>query len=420
MKKRVVFVFIIPLALILVSIYSMNRFNKNKIKSQFEKITFAEGLTIRSLMEAAGRHLAEEGTEELKPFLNKLYNNERIVYIGLFKGNELTFLLSRFEGYFPVVGEQAETRVLDSPMGKIFEITAAFTGQSGLSYRLHIGFDFQFLTALETTVGRNFLIVAALFFLVMLLVLAMVTRFDKKFFQKDMELLEEKQLKERFKELSLLTSEIAHEIKNPLNSIYLSFNTLEKFCSDDQDALFYRGAIKGEIKRISGILQSYSDLSKEIRPQVTNLDIAGFADEFHLLMKGELETKKINFRFKVEEETKAEEKKHFKTDKNLLKQILLNLTKNSIEAGASEISIFFTPGNNTLTLLVKDNGKGIAEAVRASIFKPYISTKTKGMGLGLHITLRIIRALNGTIELVSHVPGNTVFKVILPGEGHRK
>lgn len=413
LKKRVVFVFILPLILILVSVYYLNRLNKNKIKTQFEKITTAEGVTIRNLIEVAGRHLVEEGDDELKHFLNNLYQNEWIVYIGLFKGDELTFLLSRFEGYFPVTREQEDFRIIDSPVGKIFEITGTFDhqGEPGAHFRLHIGFDYQFLDTFETAAGQNFLIVASLFFLVTLLVIGMVIYFDKRFFRKEMELMAEKQEKERFKELSLLTSEIAHEIKNPLNSIYLTFNALEKFCSSDKDAIFYRDAIKGEIKRISGILQSYSDLSKEIRPRYSQLKIEDFVDEFRLLMKEELETRKIEFRVEVDNPSKA----LFVNDKNLLKQILLNLVKNSIEAGAAEIFAGFTLAHNTLTLLVKDNGRGIDETVKASIFKPYISTKTKGMGLGLHIVLRLIKALNGDIQLVSHAPGNTVFRVVLPG-----
>ena len=122
--------------------------------------------------------------------------------------------------------------------------------------------------------------------------------------------------------------------------------------------------------------------------------------------------RKIRLRVEVENPSTA----LFINDKNLLKQILLNLVKNSIEAGATGIFTGFTLEHNTLTLLVKDNGRGIDEKVKAAIFKPYISTKTKGMGLGLHIVLRLVQALNGEIRLDSHAPGNTVFRVTLPGK----
>ncbi len=407
-KKRILFFLIIPFLSILVSVFYLNKFNKNQVKSRFKEVTFAEGVTIQNLMEISGFHLSEEGEEALKAFLDRLYNNKSIVYIGLFKGTQLVYLLSRFEGYFPVSRDQEEFRILDTPAGKIFEITSQFEGNPDIYYRLHIGFDYEFLTAVETAASRNFLIVAGLFSLVVLFIMALIIYFDRKFFQKELELVEEKQEKERFKELSLLTAEIAHEIKNPLNSIYLSFNTLEKYCTRDKDALFYRDAIKGEIKRISAILQDYSDLSGELRPGINDLVIKDFISEFRLIMEEEFKTANIDFSME------REGKESVRTDRNLLKQILLNLIKNALEAGASKINVHLTAIEQRFIIEVVDNGKGIDEKIKPSIFKPYISSKTKGMGLGLHITRRLVRALKGEIQLVSHAPGNTVFRITLP------
>lgn len=407
-KKRILFFLIIPFLLILVSIFYLNKFNKNQIKSKFQEVTFAEGVTIQNLMEISGFHLSEEGEESLRAFLDRLYNNESIVYIGLFKGTQLVYLLSHFEGYFPVTRDQEEFRILDTPVGKIFEITSQFEGNPDIYYRLHIGFDYEFLSAFETAASRNFLIVAGLFSLVVLFIMVLIIYFDRKFFQKELELVEEKQEKERFKELSLLTSEIAHEIKNPLNSIYLSFNTLEKYCTKDQDALFYRDAIKGEIKRISGILQDYSDLSKDIRPEIKDLNIREFINQFRLIMEEEFKTRDIDFRIE------KQGKESVRTDKNLLKQVLLNLIKNALEADATRITVHLEATEERLTVEIIDNGKGIDEKIKPAIFKPYISSKTKGMGLGLHITRRLVQALNGEIELVSHSPGNTIFRITMP------
>jgi len=408
LKKRIIYVFVIPLSLILVSIYSLNKFNKNKIKTQFEKITIAEGITIRNLIEVSGRHLMEEGEEELTKFLNSLYENEWIVYIGLFKGDDLIYLLSRFEGYFPIMVNQPDFPIIDSPIGKIFNITGIFRNKKETSFKLHIGFNYEFLATFETAAGRNFLIVAALFSVIILFITVLIIYFDKKFFQKELELEREKQEKDRFKELSLLTSEIAHEIKNPLNSIYLSFNALEKFLGSQEEALFYRDSVKGEIKRITAIIQSYSDLSKEIHPRVETVDIRKLAAEFQWMMEGEL--KKNNAVLTVH----LEENIVFKTDGDLLKQVLLNLVKNSIEAGAASITSAISLNKKRLVLTVNDNGKGIDGILASNIFKPYVSSKTKGMGLGLHIVWKILKALNGNIRLVSRSPGNTTFKIEIP------
>jgi signal transduction histidine kinase len=412
-KKRILFFLIVPSLLIIVSIFYLNRFNKEQLKEKFAEITLAEGVTIRNLVEVSGFHLAEEGEKQLIAFLDRLFDNESIVYIGLFKKKQLLYLLSRFEGFFPVTPGQEGFRIFDTPAGKIFGISGQFPGPAESRYRLYLGFNYEFLSTFESAASRNFLIVAGLFSLVILFIIALIVYFDRRFFRKELELLEEKQQKERFQELSLLTAEIAHEIKNPLNSIYLSFNVLEKYCASDRDASFYRDAIKGEIQRVSRILQDYTELSREIRPRIQEVLITDFSDEFRLLMEEELKTRQ------VELEVTQAGKERFKTDKNLLKQVVLNLVKNALEADATRITIAFRVSVEALEVDVTDNGKGIAEALKTTIFKPYMSTKTKGMGLGLHITRRLVQALNGNLELISHEPGNTLFRVWLPGGIHR-
>jgi signal transduction histidine kinase len=407
LKKRIL-LFIFPLILILIAVYFLNRLTREKIKTQSEQITLAEGMTIRTLLEVSGRRLMDEGEESLITFLDNLYKNRSIVYIGLFKGNELIYLLSRFEDYFPVVEGQKDLRVIDSPIGKIFDIKGNFKGTDQTAFHLHIGFKYDFLSTFEQTLARNFLVVASLFSLIILFITGLIIYFDKKIFRSELELEREKQEKERFKELSLLTAEIAHEIKNPLNSIYLSFNALEKYLSPGEEPLFYKDAVKGEIKRITAVIQSYSDLSRDIRPRPAAVDMEKLAAEFQWMMEGELKKNNAVLTVHVEKNTV------FNTDSDLLKQVLLNLLKNSMEAGATVITLTMGLNKKRLELTAADNGGGMDEKTAADIFKPYVSTKTKGMGLGLHIVLKILKALDGEIRLVSHLPGRTTFKIEIP------
>lgn len=408
MKKRKFVYFLFPFLLILVSIYWLNQFNQRQIKGKFLQITAAEGLTIGNLLELSGQHLIEGNPDKLYAFLNHLFKNESIVYIGMFRGEELVYLLSRYEGFFPVVQGRQDYRIIDTAVGKIFETSAQFRDSQKQMYMLYIGFDFDFLTLFEHAAENHFLIVAGLFSLIMIVLITLVFYFDKKFYSHTLELQKEKQEKERFKELSLLTSEIAHEIKNPLNALYLSFHTLEKYCSNDTEALFYREAIKNEVRRITTILESYADLSKEIKPNYTLVDLTLFMGNIQLLLAPELESQGVTI------DVSMNGSPHVYTDDNLLKQILFNFIKNAMEAGASGIYIEFSHEKNILFIRIGDNGKGITPEVVVSIFKPYFSTKTKGMGLGLHIVLRLLLALHGEVQLLSHEPGNTCFQISLP------
>jgi len=360
-------------------------------------------------METTGLYLTTQGDEKLTQFLDGLYKNESIHYIGLFKEGQLIYLLSDFEGYLPVTPSQTWNRIMDTPVGKIFQVSALFGEKS--KYRLFIGFDFDFLSLFEGNASRNLLYIAGLFSVMIFFIIILMLYFDKKFFRKELELVKEKEEKERFKELSLLTSEIAHEIKNPLNSIYLSFNALEKYIQPEDDAVYYRDAIKNEIKRINGIIQSYSELSKEIRPDIHEIHVEEFSREFNLLLEEETMRRGIHL------EIIPENLEYVHTDPNLLKQILLNMVKNSMEAGATVIGVRWFLQKNFMAIEVRDNGSGINETVAESIFKPYFSTKTVGMGLGLHITRRLLQALKGEIRLISSRPGNTVFRVLVPCKG---
>lgn len=408
MKNRSGFflILIISFFLIILAVFQFNKINKKKIKTEFEKLTIAEGLTIKSLIETSGTYILEHGEDSLKKFLLSLYKNKSIIYIGLLKNSDLIYLLSRYDGFFPVASGKEGYRFLDSPVGKIFEIGGVFKKKKSDDFGLYIGFNYKFLTSFERTVGRNFFLITGIILFIIIFIVIIILSYDKKFFLKNLELIREKEEKERFKDLSLLTSEIAHEIKNPLNSIYLSFNTMEQYLADNEDAVFYKNAVKNEIKRISEIINSYSELSKDIKIKNNKISIDEFISEFKLIKKDEFKEKNIEF---IVESGSFD----FVTDKDLLKQILFNLINNAVEAEAKKISLLINKRNRMLNITLEDNGSGIRTDLRDSIFKPYISSKTGGMGLGLYITKKMVEALNGSIELFSGKPGKKIFKITL-------
>ena len=90
------------------------------------------------------------------------------------------------------------------------------------------------------------------------------------------------------------------------------------------------------------------------------------------------------------------------------------MVKNSLEAGATVIELTIKNEDKLLNMQIIDNGRGVDKNINLDIFKPYVSSKTKGMGLGLFIVLKTIKALHGNIEMVSANPGNTSFKIELP------
>ncbi|MCK5004238.1 MAG: HAMP domain-containing histidine kinase [Candidatus Aminicenantes bacterium] len=408
MKKRKGFFFllVVSFVIIIVITISLNRVNRGRINNEFKELAIASGEAIKGLIEISGYHLVEQGEDALKNFLDRLYTNRSILYIGLKQNDELVYLLSRYEGYFPVVKSQDQIRFISSPIGMVFEVRGNFELPSSVDYSLFIGFDYDFLNSFEKSSGRYFLFIIGIILIIMLVIVFIVLRYDKILYRKNLQYLAEMEEKERLKDLSLLTSEIAHEIKNPLNSIYLSFNSLDRYFDTSEDAVFYKGAIKSEIKRISDIINSYSGLSREIVVNYSPIDINEMIDQFRVLKDPEMKQSGISFKI-------ISDVDNFICDRDLLMQILQNLVNNAVEADAGSISVNFSSRKNILTLIVEDDGKGIEPEKIKTIFKPYESSKSKGMGLGLHIVLKNIRAMKGDIEILSGEEGNKKFRVTL-------
>ncbi|MEN8223540.1 MAG: HAMP domain-containing sensor histidine kinase [Acidobacteriota bacterium] len=405
-RSRFFLILIVSSIIIIGTIISLNRINKSRINSEFKNLTSAGGKTISDLIGISGFYLSEMGEKTLRNFLDELYDNKSILYIGLINGDELIYLLSRFEGYFPVVSLKEETRFISSPIGTVFEVKGTFGNKEKGEYSLIIGFDYQFLGTFEQSSGKFFLFILGVILAIIIVVVLVVLRYDKILYKKDLEYHREREEKERLAELSMLTSEIAHEIKNPLNSIYLSFNALDNYLDSSEEAVFYSDAVKGEIRRISDIINSYSGLSKSVETNFTEIGLTKLIEELKILKIPEMVQKGVEF-------TAESRVDKFITDRDLLVQILLNLIDNAVEAGADQISIYFTQKKNDLILNVLDNGDEIHPDRIDKIFKPYESSKSRGMGLGLHIVLKNVKALGGDIKVVSGESGNKNFEIIL-------
>jgi len=108
-------------------------------------------------------------------------------------------------------------------------------------------------------------------------------------------------------------------------------------------------------------------------------------------------------------------------DRDRLKQVLLNLVLNAIQAmpsgGTLELGV--EASGDTMTVTVADTGSGIAAELLPKVFEPYVTTKAKGLGLGLAIARRIIEAHGGTIEAESEPGQRTRFRFTLPLDGTR-
>ena len=220
--------------------------------------------------------------------------------------------------------------------------------------------------------------------------------------------------------LGQLTAGVAHEIRNPLNTISTAAETLlrKELVPEDADEL--KKYILEEVNRLNNILSDFLNLSRLKPPVISDIDMQGLIDQVLMTLEGR-SSSAITFYKNVPEQLQM-----IQTDANLLYQVLLNLGINALEAvearcakepdfkcSQGRIELNFKRRDEEIIISVSDNGVGIEPDDQEKLFEPFFTTKENGTGLGLAITYNIIQALNGNIEFSSR-PGESVFTIRLP------
>jgi PAS domain S-box-containing protein len=220
----------------------------------------------------------------------------------------------------------------------------------------------------------------------------------------------------RLAALGQLTQRLVHEIRNPLSAMDINLQLLEERLgsrSEDPEIGRYLEIISTETRRLNEVLRNAQVFSKPESPDLETIDLHQIIDQVVFLIKEEALRKKIE----ISESLQA---KHsmVKADPDQMKQVFLNLFKNSIEAmsegGKFEVLSRNDGQGKIIGVELVDTGSGIPMANLQDVFDPYFTTKKKGTGLGLSIVHNIIAQHGGTIDVTSWLGEGTIFSIILP------
>ncbi|MCM3617794.1 ATP-binding protein [Sutcliffiella horikoshii] len=217
--------------------------------------------------------------------------------------------------------------------------------------------------------------------------------------------------KEKLSVVGELSAGIAHEIKNPLTSIKGFIQLIQKSGKANR---LHVDMVLSEIDRINDIVSELLVLSKPQTKEHTILPIKEIIQYVINLVSNE--AKKNDIRI----ETKGMDMKMMiRGDKNNLKQVFINLIKNSMEAmpagGKIEVTGNQDPAEGVI-IEVKDHGNGISPSNLEKLGDPFFTSKEKGMGLGLTITKKIIQEHRGHLKIESEEGNGTTATVILPSQ----
>jgi signal transduction histidine kinase len=142
-----------------------------------------------------------------------------------------------------------------------------------------------------------------------------------------------------------------------------------------------------------------------------NISVETFLNEVTTLIAGDANASNVKIDLKVAPGLPA-----LQADPNYLKQLLLNLILNGVQAmpRGGALTIDAHADKNSLQLTVSDHGTGMTAETLAHIFEPYFTTKRNGSGLGLSIARRIAEAHGGTITVESEPDNGSRFRILLP------
>jgi signal transduction histidine kinase len=228
------------------------------------------------------------------------------------------------------------------------------------------------------------------------------------YMEKKDELEKEKRQKERYREISALTSGVAHEIKNPLNSLSLLFELLEKTDSSSDPEAIMTG--KEEVYRISRIVDQFSS---SLKPIELTRDTFSLEDEIKAVqesLKNLAKERGVNFRYTQDSAVTLS------ADRVLLGQTIQNIVKNAIEASdGGTVDIEVKKEKKKVVISVSDSGVGLNDGERARVFEPFYSKKKDGMGIGLYLARKIVEAHGGELDCASRAKKGTTFTIRIPG-----
>lgn len=212
---------------------------------------------------------------------------------------------------------------------------------------------------------------------------------------------------ERLSAMAKIAGAVAHEVRNPLNSIMLNLDLLEdELPTRASERLTKQLTIfREEIEKLNAIVTNYLSLSRltksDFKVKSIQAVIEGAIQRYLQTATEQLaddgKTLTIHKRYATEKPCAVV------IDENQFSRVLLNLIQNAVEAAYKEktveIDIALFEKENTVIIEIHDNGDGIAEETREKLFTPFFSTKSGGTGLGLYIVREILETHRGEIDL---------------------
>jgi PAS domain S-box-containing protein len=221
------------------------------------------------------------------------------------------------------------------------------------------------------------------------------------------------QVSERLAAMGRITAGVAHEVKNPLNSMRLWLENLKESLSSDGDSASRQAVqvLDKEIDRLDQVVKRFLDFTRPMDVRLEATQLANLLKEVLEIAKPQLQKSNIQLAQLLPIDVPE-----VYVDRALLKQAVLNLVLNAAEAmpNGGQLRLVLSRRGEMAEITVGDTGKGIPPENQQKIFQLFFTTRPGGSGIGLASTFRIVQLHNGSIDFTSEVGRGTTFRIELP------
>jgi two-component system sporulation sensor kinase B len=215
---------------------------------------------------------------------------------------------------------------------------------------------------------------------------------------------------EKLNTLGELAASIAHEVRNPLTVVKGFLQLMQK--EEAGKNFEYLSLVLSELGRAESIINDYLNFAKPQFEKLETFQLANVLSEVVMILEPLAVKQGVQLNSELDQSDFA-----LVTDRNQLKQALVNLIKNAIEATSEggRVTIHYQHDSSHATILISDTGKGMTHEQLSRIGTLFYTTKDKGTGLGTSVSLKIIETMNGKVAYKSQPGIGTEVTMVLPG-----
>jgi signal transduction histidine kinase len=217
----------------------------------------------------------------------------------------------------------------------------------------------------------------------------------------------------QLKSLGMMAASLAHEIRNPLGAIKGLTQLAQEDLPSDHATQAQLQTVVSEAERLERLVTDLLDFARAKEPQVSQFELSELLSNLRSMLESRLQQSKVDLHLPSNMAPM-----HVRSDPAGLRQILLNVLMNAIDAtpegGAVELTATRNESDQSIVIRVDDSGKGLGQNNPDELFQPFVTTKARGTGLGLAVSKQIAEKLGGSLNLENLPRGGARCSITLP------